>query len=192
MAGRRPRKKKYGVGINDCEEDGCNAQNPHYTRWCGMLMRCYSDKYQKKRPTYVGCTVCEEWLTYSNFKKWMETQDWEDKQLDKDLKDPGNTVYCPEKCIFISSQVNTIFNDCRAAKGDWPIGASFDKSRNKFAARCCDGNGNKVFLGRFDTPEEAHSAWFAFKTLITEGMAKKYPDLRDILLTNLENMKYVS
>jgi len=50
-----------------------------------MLTRCYYQKRLDIRPSYEECIVCEEWLTFSNFKKWTEQQDWEDKQLDKDF-----------------------------------------------------------------------------------------------------------
>lgn len=31
--------------------------------------------------------MADEWNTFSNFKNWMEKQNWEDKQLDKDIID---------------------------------------------------------------------------------------------------------
>ena len=33
-----------------------------------MLVRCYNAKFHERQPQYKGCTVCEEWLNYSNFK----------------------------------------------------------------------------------------------------------------------------
>ena len=95
-----PRKLVCGVGINDADYavvewetigyvNGKQNQKrvwecPYYKVWGSMLKRCYSDKYQERYQTYKGCTVSEEWLTFSNFKNWMEKQDWEGKHLDKE------------------------------------------------------------------------------------------------------------
>ena len=105
-------KLVYGVGINDAEYvvvkreevgnvDGKRKRKtvwrcPFYKTWSSMLRRCYSTKYQERCPTYMGCSVSEEWHTFSVFRNWMESQDWQDTQLDKDLLVEGNKVYSPE------------------------------------------------------------------------------------------------
>lgn len=63
-------KLVYGVGINDVTEIVRNC--PYYKKWVGMLGRCYNPKKQAERSTYHGVTVCDEWLTFSNFKTWMQ------------------------------------------------------------------------------------------------------------------------
>ena len=86
----------FGVGINDSDYEVYKYETingkrkatwkcPYYERWVSMLRRCYSPRSLEKYPTYKGCTVCEEWLTFSTFKKWMENQEWEDRHLDKDF-----------------------------------------------------------------------------------------------------------
>ena len=86
---RRTFKKVYGVGINDADYtikptiENNRSKCMYYEKWIKMLQRCYSKSYQEKHPSYKGCSVCEEWLTFSNFKAWMETQDWKGKSLDK-------------------------------------------------------------------------------------------------------------
>lgn len=105
-----------GVGINDSDYvvqkketikgiDGKRKQRlvwicPYYRAWQSMLVRAYSKSYHKRRPTYIGCSVSEEWKTFSNFKSWMEGQVWEGKQLDKDLLVEGNKVYSEETCVL--------------------------------------------------------------------------------------------
>lgn len=54
--------KVCGVGI--CDKD---TDKEVYKRWIGMLKRCYSEKELIKCPTYIDCSVCEEWHLYSNF-----------------------------------------------------------------------------------------------------------------------------
>ena len=41
-------------------------------RWYGMLRRCYDTKYQARQPSYIGCSVSEEWLNFQTFAKWYD------------------------------------------------------------------------------------------------------------------------
>ena len=166
-----PRRLVYGVGINDADynthkyitEDGkCKLvwRCPYYQRWKTMLKRCYSDKYQSINPTYLGCSTCDDWLTFSRFKAWMENQDWECKQLDKDLLIEGNKVYSPDTCIFVLQIVNVFTIDSGAARGDYMLGVCWDKGTGKFLSRCCNPfTGKREHLGRFTNEIEAHLAW---------------------------------
>ena len=139
----KSKKLVYGVGINDAgyvvqEWETIGNVNgkikrklvwfcPYYRVWSDMLKRCYSDKYQEKYPTYKGCSVSEEWKIFSNFKRWMEKQDWEYKQLDKDLLLECNKVYSEETCVFVKSIVNSFTTDSGASRGEWLIGVNWSK-----------------------------------------------------------------
>ena len=91
----RGKRLVYGVGVNDDShpvtsyirtKDGKKLQNwvcPFYKKWRSMLQRCYDPKNINRQPAYINCFVCEEWLTFSNFKAWMEQQDWCDKSPTK-------------------------------------------------------------------------------------------------------------
>lgn len=196
----------YGVGINDADYvtqvketvgmfEGEREQEviwlcPFYVRWTSMLARCYSEKQQLKQPTYRGCSVTSEWLTFSNFKAWMEVQDWEGKQLDKDLLSPGNKVYGPDTCVFVDVKVNSFVNESTASRGKWPIGVSFDKGVSKFRARCNSVvTGKYECLGLFTTPEEAHQVWLAFKLEQAYILAARQTDGRvaKALIAKYEN-----
>jgi hypothetical protein len=190
------KKKKLvcGVGINDADyivmiketigyENGKQKQKfvwicPFYSRWRLMIQRCYSVKYQEKFPTYKGCFVCKEWLTFSKFRQWMQNQDWGGKQLDKDILVPGNKVYSPDTCVFVEKRVNVFLTESTASRGQHLIGASLDKTLNKFHAYCNDGSGKKKHLGLFDTELEAHKAWLAFKLEQAKILAAEQSDPR--------------
>lgn len=60
----------YGFGVNDDKANSVVARKPTpaYRCWYAMLYRCYSGK----KPEYVGCTVCEEWLDFDNFRPWFD------------------------------------------------------------------------------------------------------------------------
>lgn len=137
-----------------------------------MLVRCYSAASQVNNPTYVGCSVCEEWLTFSNFKCWMETQDHEGNQLDKDLLFQGNKVYSPETCIFVSPQVNSFLTECTVSRGKHPIGARLHNKSGKFLSQCSNPFTNKIeHLGSFNTAYEAHTAWLNRKLELAKELS---------------------
>ena len=165
----------YGVGINDADYtinkcintvDGgkINWRCHYYDTWKGMLRRCYSSKFHQKRPSYIGCSVCDEWLTFSNFKAWMELQDWEGKQLDKDLLKEGNKVYSPEHCIFVDSKINTFVIDRGNDRGECMIGVNWHKRHGKYISKCSNPfTGKREHLGLFNNELDAHLAWKARK-----------------------------
>lgn len=160
----------FGVGINDANykvtttAEGKMKYCVFYSRWRGMLRRCYDEKQLQKSPTYRGCTVAPEWHSFMNFRSWMLEQDWEgDKQLDKDLLIEGNKIYSPDTCIFVSCQVNNFLTDSNASRGALPIGVSWGKQQGKYKVHCQDlGKGNK-FLGLYDSVEDASEAYTQYK-----------------------------
>ena len=185
----------FGVGINDAdyitqkmEEIGYVGGKrkrkliwacPYYRVWKNMLKRCYSAKYQETRPTYKGCSVSKEWLTFSNFKTWMEKQDFEGRQLDKDLLFEGNKVYSPETCVFVTKEVNMFTTDSGTARGEWMIGVHWHKATGKFMSQCCNPFTKKrEHLGLFTTELEAHKAWRKRKLELAYELAAIQTDER--------------
>lgn len=159
-------KLVYGVGLNDADYtvkpsvNGRQVWCPFYRAWSNMLKRCYDSKHQAKGSAYIGCVVCHEWLTFSNFKSWMISQSWNGKELDKDLLVKGNQVYSPDACVFVDGATNKFTTDSGATRGEWPIGVCFDNKSGKFRSYCCNPfSGRKECLGYFTCPEQAHQAW---------------------------------
>lgn len=169
---RKRNKLVFGVGVNDADYviggvdavTGKHVICPYYQKWTNMLERCYSTKYKEKHPTYKGCIVCEEWLTFSNFKTWMQDQDWEGKQLDKDLLNSENKEYNPNTCVFVDRLLNTFVVDCGKSRGDHLIGVCSHKHTERFISQCRNPlTKKKENLGYFTTELEAHLAWKARK-----------------------------
>ena len=166
-----------GVGVNDGDymvqewkywcENGKQKQKlvwscPYYSRWSNMITRCYSEKYQERQPTYKGCYVYIPWLTFSNFKLWMEKQDWEDMAMDKDLLIEDNKEYHPDKCVFVHRKVNQFLTTRQKSRGEYKIGVSLDKRWKSKPYRAEAGNpftGKQEYLGHFPTEQEAYDAW---------------------------------
>lgn len=155
-------KKLYGVGVNDADyqvSGGTGGICPYYTRWRHILKRGYDPKSLIKNPSYEGCSVAEEWHKFSEFRKWMLTQRWARRQIDKDILVPGNKIYSSETCVFVTLRTNTFIIDRKADRGSWPLGVYQDKQSGKFKAQCCTLNGERKYLGLYETPEAAHEAW---------------------------------
>lgn len=173
-----------GVGLNDADYnvtlyERVNGKRklvwicPFYRTWKNMLKRCYSDKWHEKHPTYIGCTVCEEWLTFSNFRNWMEQQDWENKQLDKDLLDVGNKEYSPSSCVFVPQIVNLFLTASGDARGEYPLGVAFHKKVKRFNAQCNNPfTCKREHIGYFTDPDQAHLAWKERKHLLACQLAE--------------------
>ncbi len=191
----RPKRLVCGVGTNDA--DYVTQKNetigyvdgklklkqvwvcPYYRAWRNMLERCYSAKMQNRYPTYIGCTVSGEWHTFSNFKAWMEKQDFEGKHLDKDLLFEGNKVYSAETCVFVTGSVNNFTIDSGAARGEWQTGVDWYKPSEKFRARCCNPfTKKKDHLGYFTCEQEAHEAWLKRKLELAHELAAIQTDPR--------------
>jgi hypothetical protein len=188
-------KLVYGVGINDLPyraqawewvtENGGKKirktvfQCKYYTVWRDMLKRCYSKKYLESKPSYIGTSVCSEWLYATAFKKWMEQQDWHDKCLDKDIIAPGSKLYSPETCAFVLQATNNFVTARDASRGDYPIGVNLCKPTGKYRAKC--GNhftGERESLGYYSTPEDAHEAWRKCKHDLAQLVAAPESDPR--------------
>ena len=184
----RKRKLAYGIGVNDANYlvkptvNGKCIVCQFYRIWQHMLYRCYSAKYHHKFPTYIDCTVCDEWLTFSNFRSWMITQDWKGKELDKDILVQGNKVYSPETCMFVSQAINSLITDRKASRGIYPQGVCFDKQIGKYKAQV-NINGSRKNLGRYSTTEQAFKAYkYAKYAIIRSIELKQSEPLKSALL----------
>lgn len=100
------KKLVFGVGNNDL--NGC-SKDISYNIWLQMLYRCYNNKKQLLSPSYIGCTVHNDWLTFSNYKQWFDLNYIEDYHIDKDIKTANNKVYGPDTCIVVSNNINLWF-----------------------------------------------------------------------------------
>jgi hypothetical protein len=182
-----------GVGINDADYEvtrykittvGDKVSKtqewtcPFYSKWVNMLNRCYNVKIHKNQPTYADCVVCDEWLRFSTFKKWMLDQDWANKQLDKDILLTNCKIYSPDTCAFVDKRVNVFLIESTSARGEYPIGVNLFKPSGRFVAKICKGSGTQKHLGYFDTAEEAHQCWLTNKLKLAKELASTIKDKR--------------
>lgn len=175
-----PKGRVHGIGVMDAGyavdrvEGGKRVKCPYYTKWSRMFDRCYSAVWHAKKPTYAGCSVVPEWHSFRAFRGWMEAQDWEGRELDKDVLVPGNKVYGPETCAFISPELNAQILSRPAGKlprGVWIL-------KGRIYARSTAGGKDVYIGGRHPTIEAAHRAWVEHQAAHLRSLAALEPDPR--------------
>ncbi|QXV74231.1 putative HNH endonuclease protein [Rhizobium phage RHEph12] len=100
-----------GVGFVGEGKYAYTSHKKLYTLWSNMLMRCYDPDYQRRYPTYIGCSVVDRWHCLQTFCRDITKMDnWNARgfELDKDLRVLGNKVYGPRFCSFVPHDVNSV------------------------------------------------------------------------------------
>ena len=143
-------------------------------RYRSMIRRTLPD-WQKTHCTYEGVDVCDEWLTMSSFVTWAESKDWQGKELDKDILCPGNKIYSPDTCVFVSRKLNGLLCGSDAIRGDCPKGVYYYSRLDKYAAMI-KIDGKKKWVGRYPTKLEAHRAYCNAKAAHIREIAENLTD----------------
>lgn len=172
------------IGVGPHKTSSGRKRSDSYIAWHSMMARCYDQNYQAKFPTYKGCTVCAEWHNFQNFAQWYDERSHnENLCLDKDLACIGNKEYAPDKCMLVSSLVNSFITDSRATRGSFMIGVTA-RGNGKFRSRCSDMTGKSINLGDFCSEVAAHIAWRKMKSMLAQELAdmQDKEEVRDGLL----------
>ena len=181
----RMKPSVYGVGYLGCNLELKASYNgkkcPIYYAWVRMFERCYSKKFHRINPTYVGCTVSEEFKDYSKWREWYDNYQYKHDgwHLDKDLLIKGNKVYSESTCVFIPREINQVLVKRTASRGKYLIGVTWSKTKKAFVAMVRKNKGKQEFLGYFKTEIEAHLAYKQAKESYLKELADKYKDLLD-------------
>lgn len=173
-------KLLYGVG------DVCGlptridkqTMRPEYTLWSNMLSRCYGEKTQSRQPTYVGCTVSENFKSFKFFIEWSEQQKGYGKKnwaLDKDLLVKGNTHYSEDTCVFLPRLVNIALATPKNKTTGLPIGVHLRKGikRNIYRSTITKYGVNHI-LCRSDNVEECFLVYKREKEVYLKELAEIY------------------
>lgn len=167
-----------------------------YTVWLGVLMRCYNKRVHDLQPTYIGCSICDDWKSLTKFKEWFDDNYVEGYSLDKDLLVNGNKVYGPNTCAFIPPDINNLLTESTAIRGSCMIGVTaitlqevVSRNTNKHRIRYHPNiKGVRSRKGlTFDTELEAHLYWKSEKNNKVIGLLTKYPKLPEGVKVSLSN-----
>lgn len=162
--------KKTAFGIGFIGEGKYSTKIKAYTVWRNIMMRCY-DETNKNYKAYggSGIIVCKEWHNYQNFAEWYEKNKIEDWEVDKDLLSEETKTYSPENCCFLPIEMNRKIKDNKIKNKTGCIGVA--KEKNKWRADVTN-----IYLGAYNTKEEAELAYLEGKRLIIWELSKKYSE----------------
>lgn len=168
----------FGVGKFSARNG--NEVSWEYAAWRSMIYRCYSTVFQDKHPSYVGCTVCEEWHNFQVFADWYTREDEYGRgyHLDKDVLVKGNKVYSPSTCCLVPQDINSFFCTSQEKESGLPVGISKTKY-GTFQVKL-SSKGMKKYVGTYKTLEEASYAYSNAKGIRAKELA----------LENLGNIRY--
>lgn len=137
-------------------------------RWNGMSKRCNGKETRWKGSHYKFCQ--NGFSNFDEFAEWsmsqfgyrMRNTNGSFFHLDKDILSPGNTIYSPERCCFVSSRINNLIFTSYRKNNDLPIGVCKQLNCRTYTARA-NRDGKLIQLGGFYDPMEAHHAWQRFR-----------------------------
>ena len=176
----------YGVGYlgegeYKARENGKNTRI--YNVWHNMMQRCYDRKYHEKHPTYINCTVSEEFHNFQNFGMWDKDNFYqiEGQQmcLDKDILFKHNKIYSPETCIYVPQTINKLFIKNDNIRGDSLIGTTL--YNDKYIVQCRllnpgTGKSKLKYLGLYDTQEKGFEVYKYYKEKNIKEVADYYKE----------------
>ena len=147
-----------------------------------MLVRCYSNAYKKRQPTYEGCEVSDKFKSYEYFYEWCHSQIGfgnEGWHLDKDLLVKGNKVYSEKTCVFLPNEINSLLTRREALRGKHLIGVYWCNTKKAFVAQVNKNKGKQEHLGLFTTEIEAFNAYKKAKESFIKEQADRWKDRID-------------
>lgn len=156
-----------------------------YRFWARMLDRLYNTKTltKKQNKNYLYAVASDEFKCAQNFVEWAINQpywDQPDAELDKDLLGNG-LLYSEDTCCFLPRKINIFLADFYSKKvSDLPKGVNLiaprtENSKQGYVARCHSGS-ERLYLGYFDTPEEAFLVYKETKEKVAKQLAEEYKD----------------
>ena len=159
------------------------TDNKYYFKWKGLINRCYNNKeYGYKNYGAKGITVCEEWLNFQNFVKWIKDKDiYNSFEIDKDVIANINhleiKIYSPETCLILPPNING-FLVCDN------VTCGVTKAHKKWRA-ILGYEGQKYDLGLYQNWKDAKIAYANKKKECWEDLLNKSDiseELKEILL----------
>ncbi len=190
MDGIISRKLIYGIGINDVMIPGF-SKSKTARRWRLLFRRTdRRDPNIYGFETYKDCTLDPRWFKLSAFKEWIEQwDDYENKEIDKDILIPGNKIYGPETCLMVRKSVNLFFKPNikrNLPRGVYHVPKFKEGGKNPYLAsivRCGEKKKNQsrlgtIHLGHYPTIEEASAAYESARKEQIQFLIETETDIR--------------
>ena len=164
------------IGIGKYKSTLNGETTKMFNAWKGISRRSY-DSSIKENPSYIGCSVIEDWNNFQVFGEWYNHNyyevDNEEMTLDKDILVKRNKIYSPDTCIFVPKNINILFTKRSRFRGKYPIGVHYQKQNQKYIAQCSN-RGEEIYLGCFDNPKLAFNTYKKYKENLIKQVAEEY------------------
>ncbi len=121
---------------------------PLYSIWSAMLQRCQDLSYENYGGR--GITVCDEWKDPKVFCRWAKSYGYK-KGLSLDRVD-NNGGYSPQNCHFTTPTIQSENRRKLSSNTSGFIGVC---QRGQVWRATARKDHKQIYLGSFDTPEEA-------------------------------------
>ena len=164
-------------------------------RWGNVIHRCYNPKASNY--SYYGgdgVTVSENWLNFSNFKKWWQDNYYdigdEGLVIDKDILVPNNKVYDSETCLIVPVSFNSIFagitKEYKNNTRNLPVGIH-EQDNGHYQITMF----NTSFSNFISLDEAVQCRTEVYQTLL-KHMVKNYPNMPDKVKDAILNYDFYS
>lgn len=153
--------------------DITNSNDPYieliYSQFVNMHTRESNDNYHISRPLSVGITICPEWMYFSNFYKWVNSQSnfpyliqqSERICVEKDILIKNNKLYSPLTCCLVPSSINALICVHSTVRGKYPLGVT----------EACNG---KYVIAKWQNPITHQGEWSTVFPNTPEGIQKAF------------------
>lgn len=173
----------YTTGVQDIKGYLVKGQPApkDYSVWSAIRQRCYNKNCKDSFLAYEGCTMSEDFLVFSKFKEWYNSQigcDQDGWHIDKDLLVKGNKVYSAETCVLLPNEINSAIVVHNRGNNNFPMGVIYNCTKTRYRARIQRKDGWES-LGTYDTPEEAFYAYKPVKEAYVKSIADKWREQID-------------
>lgn len=164
--------------INDLKGQKLKFKKEIYSVWKNVHYRAGN------LPHYEDVTVFDKWYTFSNFYYWSIPRYKKGWQLDKDIIDGNKRIYSPETCIYVPSEVNSLFRKFKNSTSY--TGVYYDARSDRYYAQI-KTLGMKYNAGGSDTAEGAHQLYMMARKEKYLSLSIKYSSNQELseLLKNL-------
>ena len=159
----------WGVGIYG--EEKPTKTSKAYKKWNRMLERVCL-----KKKNYEHCSISKNFMRYSYFKDWCQSQvgyEQDGWHLDKDILVKGNKLYSEDTCCFVPQEINGLFTLNNASRGDCLIGVTYKYGKYVAQMKC-------GVIGTYSTEIEAFYAYKKAKEARIKAVANKWKDQIDV------------
>lgn len=180
-------KTFFGIGYIGVGEYNYNNSGYIMKIWRNILERCNLSRERylldSSVHTYMECEISDEWLNFQNFAKWYHENEYdcygEKLNIDKDIKNHGNKIYCKEYCSLVPEKINYLFIKAGKKRDNGlPIGVKCKNNIHikKFVTTLSKYN-KTMYIGTFDNPHEAFLAYKKEKEKYIKELANEYKNI---------------